>query len=79
MKILLQHRKTGLFFQHPGAWTREITAASDFRTSQKAIEHVHAECMTDVQIVAVFLGGSYVESICYSTDQRSSNRYRGRA
>jgi hypothetical protein len=74
MKILLQHKKTRLYFQQPGNWVSEIEAASDFKTSQNALEKVRAECLAEVQIVAVFLGGSYVDTICYPAEPASITR-----
>ncbi len=74
MKILLQHKTTGLYLQQPGVWTRDIQAATDFRTSQNAIKHVHAECLTEVQVVAVFVGTGYVESIRYATSAANRSR-----
>lgn len=65
MKILLQHKKTGLYFQLPHGWIREIDSATDFRTSQAALEFIRAECLADAQITAVFVSDSYVESISY--------------
>jgi hypothetical protein len=76
MKILLQHKTTGLYLQQPGVWTRDIQTATDFRTSQNALKYIFAECMTEVQIVAVFVVGGYVESFRYAMHQAGRNRAR---
>ncbi|HLP76771.1 MAG TPA: hypothetical protein VK327_07610 [Candidatus Paceibacterota bacterium] len=65
MKILLQHKKTGLYFQLPDGWTQDIDAATDFRTSQAALDFIRSECLPDAQITAVFVSDSYVESVSY--------------
>ncbi len=72
MKILLQHKKTGFYFKQPGNWVREIEAASDFRTSQTAIDQINAECLADVQVVAIFRRDNYVESVCYQFAPRKT-------
>lgn len=65
MKILLQHRHTGLYFQSAGVWTRDPASARDFRTSEDAIHFIRSECLPDVEVAAVFLKHPYVESIRY--------------
>jgi hypothetical protein len=79
MKILLRQKKTGLYFQHPGIWLREIEAASDFGNSQKAIDHINAQCLSGVQVVAVFVGGGYVESVAFQIESLPRLPARARA
>ena len=76
MRILLQNTKTGLYFQNPNSWVDRIEVASDFRTSQKALEHLQLKCLTGVQVIAVFIGGSYVESVAYQLNDGSHPRIR---
>jgi hypothetical protein len=65
MKILLQHRKTGLYFNAPGVWTRDPQSATDFRTSREALQFVQEQCMADIQITAAFINPPYVELISF--------------
>ena len=71
MKMLLRHKTTGLYFQEPDSWVRQIEAASDFRSSQRAIDRIHSECMTGVEVIAIFPSGNYVDSVCYQVRPRS--------
>jgi hypothetical protein len=68
MKILLQHKKTGFYLQLPTDWTPDPSAATDFRTSESAIACLRESCLVDVQVVAVFLSGTCVETVCYQLD-----------
>ena len=76
MRILLRNTKTGLYFKIPNTWINSIEAASDFRTSQKALEHLQSACLSGVQIVAVFIGSSYVESVPYPVNDSPRPRIR---
>jgi hypothetical protein len=71
MKMLLRHKTTGLYFQEPGSWVRHIEAASDFRSSQRAIDRIRSECMTEVEVIAIFPSGNHVDSVCYQVQPRS--------
>ena len=54
MKILLQRKETGDYFQEPGTWTRESADAMDFLSSTSAIDYCAANKILDVQLVLKF-------------------------
>ena len=66
MRLLLQQTKTGLYFQRPDIWTRNLRVATDFGTSQRAIEYATSNRMRDVRPVAAFFEGSYIDSVAFS-------------
>jgi hypothetical protein len=54
MRILLQQKETGLYFQDIGAWTREPGEAMDFLSSTSAIDFCVTNRITGVQLVLKF-------------------------
>ena len=56
MRILLQEKATGLYFQGAGSWTPEPAEALDFLSSTKAIDFCVANKISGVQLVLKFEG-----------------------
>jgi hypothetical protein len=54
MRILLQQKKTGLYFQDAGLWTQQAAEAMDFVSSTKAIDFCVLNKLQDVQLVLKF-------------------------
>ena len=54
MRILLQHKNTGLYFSELGAWTDVPADAMDFVSSTKAIDFCVANRISGVQLVLKF-------------------------
>jgi hypothetical protein len=54
MRIVLQHKTTGLYFQDVGVWTHTSTDAMDFVSSSAAIEFCQINKIEDLQIVLKF-------------------------
>jgi hypothetical protein len=54
MRILLQNVQTKLYFCLLGTWTANPHAAHNFRHSEQALEYVHKQGLTDVQLVVKF-------------------------
>ena len=69
MRILLQDKKTGLYFDKSGVLTHEIEAAEDFGTSQRAMDHARLKHLCGAQVVATFLDNPYVNSIAFDTSR----------
>ncbi len=67
MRIVLQQVKTLLYLQSPGAWTRSLAQALDFGSSHRAIQFARRQGLTEVQVVAVFISGAYVETVALQT------------
>ena len=59
MRILLQQRDTGLYFEDIDAWTAEIAEAMDFVSSTAALDFCAANHLGGVQIVLKFDGEKY--------------------
>ncbi len=54
MRIVLQQKATGLYFQDINAWARQSTEAMDFVSSSAAIDFCVANKISDVQLVLKF-------------------------
>jgi hypothetical protein len=54
MRILLQQKETGQYFEDIGAWTREPADAMDFLSSTSAIDFCVTNRISGVQIVLKF-------------------------
>jgi hypothetical protein len=54
MRILLQHKETGLYFQDIDAWARTSSEAMDFVSSTAAIDFCVANKLAGVQLVLKF-------------------------
>ena len=61
MRILLQHARTGLYFQSLGEWTEHPQEAFDFQHSQKAIDYACKHSIIGVQIAVRFINGDREE------------------
>ena len=69
MRILLQDKKTGLYFDKSDVLTHEIEAAEDFVTTQRAMDHARLKRLTSAQVVATFFDNPYVNSIAFDTSR----------
>jgi len=54
MKVLLQDKKTGLFFVSEGSWTGERAEARDFKTSASAIWTAQQYNLQNAAVVFAF-------------------------
>jgi hypothetical protein len=54
MKVLLQHRESGLYFKEIGATTHDAGEAMEFLSSTQAIEFCSANKIAGMQIVLRF-------------------------
>lgn len=54
MKVLLQHKESGLYLKEAGVTTPDRSEAMDFLSSTKAIEFCLARKVTGMQIVLRF-------------------------
>ncbi len=54
MRILLQHKQTGLYFRDIDAWVRSGSDAKDFVSSTSAIDFCVANKLSDVHLVLKF-------------------------
>ncbi len=54
MRILLQEKATGLYFEAVGHWTPEPKDARDFLSSVKAIDYCVTNRISGVQLVLKF-------------------------
>jgi hypothetical protein len=54
MRILLQQKDSGLYFQDVGAWTPDSALAMDFLSSTAAIDFCVANKINSVQLVLKF-------------------------
>ena len=54
MRILLQHKETGLYFKDIDSWVRTSAEAMDFVSSTAAIDFCVANKLSDVQLVLKF-------------------------
>ena len=54
MRILLQQKETGLYFQDIDAWTRNSAEAMDFLSSTSAIDFCVMNKIAGVQLVLKF-------------------------
>ena len=54
MRILVQQKDSGLYFQDVGSWTRDPASAMDFLSSTSAIDFCVMNRISDVQLVLKF-------------------------
>jgi hypothetical protein len=54
MRILLQHKKTGLYFSDIDSWVQNSSDAVDFVSSTAAIEFCVTNKLNEVQLVLKF-------------------------
>jgi len=54
MRILLQQRNSGLYFEATDSWTADAAEAMDFVSSTAALEYCTANKLQGVQIVLKF-------------------------
>jgi type II secretory pathway component PulL len=54
MRILLQHKETGLYFKDIDSWVRTGGEAMDFLSSTAAIDFCVANKLSEVQLVLKF-------------------------
>ncbi len=54
MRILLQHKETGLYFKDIGSWSHDSIEAMDFLNSTAAIEFCVTNKLADIHIVLKF-------------------------
>ena len=54
MRILIQQKETGLYFQDVGSWTRNPAEAMDFLSSTSAIDFCVLNKISAVQLVLKF-------------------------
>ena len=59
MWILLQNRKTKLYFKSANEWTAHIKDASDFHGVVKAFDYVHQSKLSSIDIVMHFGDPAY--------------------
>jgi len=59
MRRLLQRIDTGLYYQGPGAWTRDANVALTFHTTAGAIECCARERLSEMQVVLKFEDSSF--------------------
>ncbi len=70
MRILLQDAHSRLYFEGPGAWTADLTAAYDFGSSQAAIVFAREHRLTAVQVLAAFIDHRCVDVVPLGLDPR---------
>ena len=54
MRILLQHKRTGLYFKDIQSWARNSSEAMDFISSTAAIDFCVSNKLDDLQLVLKF-------------------------
>lgn len=54
MRILLQHKVTGLYLTDTGGWSRLSSEALDFVSSTTALDFCAANALKDIQLVLKF-------------------------
>jgi len=59
MRILLQQKKTGLYFKDIGAWVRNSSEAMDFVSSNAAIDFCATNKLAGLQLVLKFQEQKY--------------------
>ena len=73
MRILLQQRDTGLYFEDIDSWTADAAEAMDFVSSTAALDFCAANHLDGVQIVLKFVGEKYDIVLPPVTAQPQSN------
>lgn len=77
MRILLQHKGSGLYFKDINAWTRDPAEAMDFVSSSIALEFCAANKLYTVQLVLKFEDEKY-EIVLPDVAAQPSDRARSR-
>jgi len=54
MRTLLRQASTGLYFQGPDQWTRELGRAHNFKMIDRALDFVHRFKLRDLELVFAF-------------------------
>ena len=62
MRIVLQHIKSGLYFQGPGTWIRDLNEAFDFAHTRRAMDFARQRRLTGVQVIVAFIDSDQVET-----------------
>jgi hypothetical protein len=57
MKILIQHKGTGLYVTDEGIWHKDIQTAHNFESTSSASQFCHERGLCDVHIALKFEGG----------------------
>jgi len=76
MKVLLQHKESGLYLKEPGLTTPNVADAMDFLSSTKAIEFCAHEKIVGMQIVLRFDEQHYDIVLPMLLDQRTLRAVR---
>lgn len=74
MRILLQHKGTGLYFKDIEDWSRQSAEAMDFVSSTAAIEFCVANKISNVQLVLKFDEQKYDIVLPVIAQEARSNR-----
>jgi hypothetical protein len=74
MRILLQHKETGLYFKDIESWVRNSAEAMDFISSTAAIDFCVTNKLAEVQLVLKFEEQKY--DIVMPMEQPSPQRER---
>ena len=59
MKVVLQHKKTRLYFKRHGQWVSSAARAKNFRSSLTAMDYCLNRKVADVQIILMFSDAEY--------------------
>ena len=79
MKVLLQHKESGLYLKEPDITTPSATDAMDFLCSTKAIEFCTSHKMHGMQIVLRFDGQHYDIVLPMIKERRGVHAHAARA
>jgi hypothetical protein len=74
MRILLQHKQTGLYFKDIDSWVRTGSEARDFLSSSSAIDFCVTNKLNDVHLVLKFEEHKY--DIVLPVQRQSDSRQR---
>ena len=72
MRTLLRHTETGLYFEGPKAWTRDVERAYDFRFIDHALQYVKTWELKEVELAFSFDDPAWVTT---APLERSTLRY----
>jgi len=71
VSIILQHIKSGLYFQGPGTWTRQLGEAFDFGHTQRAMGFARQHRLTGVQVIVAFIDSDQIETHLFPIESPS--------
>ena len=54
MRILLRHTRTGLYFEGPSRWTKDVEQAYDFRFIDHALQYAETWQLKGVELAFAF-------------------------